>query len=143
MSQIGPFIFSAVAAGEESELLVGIGNGGESLLIVMPSFLFCSVLCFILAKFVNHGMTCGHTVFISFLLLRSIWVMLYVKCQLVNMQTVEFRFVIFCMVISGESTINVIAIQASVYLPYDHRYLIQNLTAQVLLISFFANVLFI
>lgn len=30
----------------------------------------------------------------------------------------------------GESSINVIAIQASVHLPYDHRYLIQNLSAQ-------------
>ncbi|KAL1541139.1 translocon-associated protein subunit alpha-like [Salvia divinorum] len=30
----------------------------------------------------------------------------------------------------GESNINVIAIQASVYLPFDHRYLIQNLSAQ-------------
>ncbi|PIN06253.1 Translocon-associated complex TRAP, alpha subunit [Handroanthus impetiginosus] len=30
----------------------------------------------------------------------------------------------------GESSINVIAIQASVHLPFDHRYLIQNLSAQ-------------
>ncbi|KAL3621308.1 hypothetical protein CASFOL_036220 [Castilleja foliolosa] len=30
----------------------------------------------------------------------------------------------------GESNINVIAIQASVHLPYDRQYLIQNLTAQ-------------
>ncbi|GFP84631.1 translocon-associated protein subunit alpha [Phtheirospermum japonicum] len=30
----------------------------------------------------------------------------------------------------GESSINVIAIQASVHLTYDHRYLIQNLSAQ-------------
>ncbi|KAK6121427.1 hypothetical protein DH2020_044829 [Rehmannia glutinosa] len=30
----------------------------------------------------------------------------------------------------GESSITVIAIQASVHLPYDHRYLIQNLSAQ-------------
>lgn len=30
----------------------------------------------------------------------------------------------------GESTINVIAIQASVHLPYDHRYLLQNLSSQ-------------
>ncbi|XP_057783152.1 translocon-associated protein subunit alpha-like [Salvia miltiorrhiza] len=30
----------------------------------------------------------------------------------------------------GESSINVIAIQATVYLPFDHRYLIQNLSAQ-------------
>ncbi|KAH6767221.1 Translocon-associated protein alpha subunit [Perilla frutescens var. hirtella] len=30
----------------------------------------------------------------------------------------------------GESSINVIAIQASVHLPFDHRYLIQNLSTQ-------------
>ncbi|CAA0816783.1 Translocon-associated protein (TRAP)- alpha subunit [Striga hermonthica] len=30
----------------------------------------------------------------------------------------------------GESTINIIAIQASVHLPFDHRYLLQNLSAQ-------------
>ncbi|WCJ39799.1 Translocon-associated protein (TRAP) alpha subunit [Euphorbia peplus] len=30
----------------------------------------------------------------------------------------------------GESSINVIAIKASVHLPYDHRLLVQNLTAQ-------------
>ncbi|KAL0454121.1 UNVERIFIED_CONTAM: Translocon-associated protein subunit alpha [Sesamum latifolium] len=56
-SQISSFPFSAIAAGEESELLVGIKN-------------------------------------------------------------------------EGESSINVIAIQASVHLPFDHRYLIQNLSAQ-------------
>lgn len=31
----------------------------------------------------------------------------------------------------GEGSINVVAIQASVHLPYDHRLLVQNLTAQV------------
>uniref|UniRef100_A0A7N0TDM0 Translocon-associated protein subunit alpha n=1 Tax=Kalanchoe fedtschenkoi TaxID=63787 RepID=A0A7N0TDM0_KALFE len=31
---------------------------------------------------------------------------------------------------NGESTFNVIAIKASVHLPYDHRMLVQNLTAQ-------------
>uniref|UniRef100_A0A7N0SZ05 Translocon-associated protein subunit alpha n=1 Tax=Kalanchoe fedtschenkoi TaxID=63787 RepID=A0A7N0SZ05_KALFE len=31
---------------------------------------------------------------------------------------------------NGESTLNVIAIKASVHLPYDHRLLVQNLTAQ-------------
>ncbi|XP_038995575.1 translocon-associated protein subunit alpha-like [Hibiscus syriacus] len=31
----------------------------------------------------------------------------------------------------GESPVNVIAIEASVHLPYDHRLLVQNLTAQV------------
>uniref|UniRef100_A0A7C9DWG6 Translocon-associated protein subunit alpha n=1 Tax=Opuntia streptacantha TaxID=393608 RepID=A0A7C9DWG6_OPUST len=31
----------------------------------------------------------------------------------------------------GEASINVVAIQASVHLPYDHRLLVQNLTAQV------------
>ncbi|EPS67246.1 hypothetical protein M569_07531, partial [Genlisea aurea] len=31
----------------------------------------------------------------------------------------------------GESNVNVIAIQATVHLPFDHRYLVQNLTAQV------------
>ncbi|XP_051138427.1 translocon-associated protein subunit alpha-like [Andrographis paniculata] len=31
----------------------------------------------------------------------------------------------------GESNIKVIAVQASVHLPYDHKYIIQNLTAQV------------
>ncbi|KAL0356645.1 UNVERIFIED_CONTAM: Translocon-associated protein subunit alpha [Sesamum calycinum] len=31
----------------------------------------------------------------------------------------------------GESSINVIAMQASVYLPFDHQYLVQNLSAQV------------
>ncbi|KAL2460006.1 Translocon-associated protein (TRAP) [Abeliophyllum distichum] len=30
----------------------------------------------------------------------------------------------------GESSINVIAIQASVHLPFDHQYLVQNLSAQ-------------
>ncbi|KAL2468463.1 Translocon-associated protein (TRelated to AP2) [Forsythia ovata] len=30
----------------------------------------------------------------------------------------------------GESSINVIAIQATVHLPYDHHYLVQNLSAQ-------------
>ncbi|KNA13907.1 hypothetical protein SOVF_111950 [Spinacia oleracea] len=32
---------------------------------------------------------------------------------------------------NGEANINVVAIQASVHLPYDHRLLVQNLTAQV------------
>ncbi|KMT01452.1 hypothetical protein BVRB_9g214590 [Beta vulgaris subsp. vulgaris] len=31
----------------------------------------------------------------------------------------------------GEASINVVAIQASVHLPFDHRMLVQNLTAQV------------
>lgn len=30
----------------------------------------------------------------------------------------------------GESTINIIAIQGSVHLPFDHQYLVQNLSAQ-------------
>lgn len=57
--------------------------------------------------------------------------------KLVNLHRTDFRFVIFCVIISGESSINVIAIQGSVHLPYDHRYLIQNLSAQVVLLSFF------
>lgn len=32
---------------------------------------------------------------------------------------------------TGEASINVVAIQASVHLPFDHRMLVQNLTAQV------------
>jgi hypothetical protein len=31
----------------------------------------------------------------------------------------------------GEATVNVIAIKASVHLPFDHSLLVQNLTAQV------------
>ena len=65
MFEIGPFTFSAVAAGEESELLVGIGNGGE-LLLDSSEFLFS----------VDHGVGCGFTVFGCF---RSLGVMLYVN----------------------------------------------------------------
>lgn len=31
----------------------------------------------------------------------------------------------------GETTINIVTIQAAVHLPYDHRYLVQNLSSQV------------
>lgn len=37
----------------------------------------------------------------------------------------------FFVVKTGESTLNVIAIQATLHLPYDHRYLVQNLSTQV------------
>ncbi|XP_045830852.1 translocon-associated protein subunit alpha-like [Trifolium pratense] len=33
----------------------------------------------------------------------------------------------------GESSLNVVAIKASIHLPVDHRLLVQNLTAQVLI----------
>ena len=33
---------------------------------------------------------------------------------------------------TGELSINVIAVKASVHLPFDHRLLVQNLTAQVI-----------
>lgn len=76
MSQIIPFISSAVAAGEESELLVGINNQGESLLsILMLSFSVLSILSIqltILAKLVNHGMTLWPNALLMFFLLRSI-----------------------------------------------------------------------
>lgn len=37
----------------------------------------------------------------------------------------------FLIHVTGESTLNVIAIRASVHLPFDHKLLVQNLTAQV------------
>ena len=37
------------------------------------------------------------------------------------------------MLLTGELGVNVIAIKASVHLPYDHRMLVQNLTAQVII----------
>lgn len=43
----------------------------------------------------------------------------------------ELCSVVYLVEITGESSVNVIAIQASVHLPFDHRMLVQNLTGQV------------
>lgn len=37
------------------------------------------------------------------------------------------------MMETGESNLNVIAVQASVHLPHDHNLLVQNLSSQVIL----------
>lgn len=42
----------------------------------------------------------------------------------------------YCWILkSGESSVNVIAVHASVHLPYDHRMLVQNISTQVIVDS--------
>ena len=46
-----------------------------------------------------------------------------------NMQTC---YLLLWVLKTGESNLNIIAIQSSVHLPFDHRYLVQNLSFQVI-----------
>lgn len=123
-----------VMAGEESELLVGIKNEGNGFLIPHVRFLglfgmdiwslFCKISSFLfyLCVYTPFSLPC-FCFFMYFL-----WPL----CPLL-LSTLSGDLT--CILKSGESNVNVIAVHASVHFPYDHHMLVQNLSTQVIMDS--------
>lgn len=138
--------FAAVVAGEATDLLIGLKYEGNhcSSWVLMFFPIMSAVYLFPFLSFYSTLYLCHHwyTVYplswsLMFILLWStgfsLLCFLLVVCLFgVIWCSQHVLSVDYWMVETGDSDLNVIAVQASVHLSYDHNLRVQNLSSQVL-----------
>ena len=108
-------LVAVVMAGEETELLVGMKNDGNKTVIGLFSTEIIMLFC---------DLSLAHSLFSSYECVSFIALLLCTFLTRGKLFLFEWNV--------GELPITIIAIRASVHLPFDHKLLVQNLSAQVI-----------